>query len=172
MSPVARAELFNCGCRSQKGTDIHQNDFISCSVCLGREIKRTEWIKQWLDGISSEEGRNILLSLSLREMSGLWHVNTLAEERKTIGASSHHGCCPCYEALHFKLQHTTKNAAFPFILLVITVKQVCLIFLLLIWDEPLVCCFVYPPLMIALDVFKQQLGSKCRQALPVIDCDR
>lgn len=123
--------------RSSDGYQISILQVLGASRMNGAVIGRCR--------VSSGGGREILLSLSLRETSGFWLVNTLARERKTTASRSHHGCCLRYGALHFKVRRAPANAAFPFIALVITVKQVCLISLLLIWDEPLVCCFVYSP---------------------------
>lgn len=69
---------------------------------------------------------------------------------------SHFGSCPHSEGLHGKFLHQTKMAIFPFILLVVTVKQVCLFFFFFLHvglREAISVRLCLPPLVIALDVF-------------------
>lgn len=111
----------------------------------------------------------------LREMSGLWAVKGETFSRREKKKKQ---LVLITAVVHIRKPYTAKSnlsqrlRCFPFILLVITVETSLPAFLLLIWDKPLVFCFVYPSLVIALDVLKQQLCSKWRQTLPVIDCDR
>lgn len=136
---------------------------MSLYLFLQAWVEKFSIVNEWLNGVLYRRRQKYALVCITMAYIDVWITTCRSWNLSQESEISRWGCCPHYEALHGKFLHNTKTAMFPFILLVITVKQVCLFFSFVDLRQAISVLLCLPPLMIALDVFKQQLCSKWRQ---------